>query len=617
MSKTAQEIINHRKEQWEQHHDINKDREFTDSIAKYFKKFESKELKHSIYNNPELLIEMLFVVVNKDKHTTPFFFNDVQRSFVNDLNQAIIDYKAGKRNHLKFLVLKGRQQGISAIVSALQLAYTLIIKNFSGFTLADNAPNTTTLFQDKARFTYDNLPELFKPKTKYDNRIELHFEINNSKWRVATAGSDDIGRSKTLNFFHGSECAFYPNLKNTLIGLSESFTRDCIVILETTPNGYNEYKDMCDEAKNGLNNYDLKFYEWWLTSEYRLNFETEDKEIQFKNDVFNNKSWIFDKCKWLIEFIKLDWNQVYWYYNKWREKKEWIKQEYPCTIDEGFLASGRNVFDNEILIVRKEYLKRLYAEKPPLKGRFTFQWVNPDAKDSIIDNTIKFVPDNNGFITIHEDVKQGYPYVIGGDTKGDGRDFFTATVMNNVTGKRCATLHANLDADVYSYQMYCLGKYFNTALIGIEVNFNTYPIQELQRLRYHKQYVREKQDTFTGEILKKFGWKTDENTRRPMIDREIILIRDNIELFTDIPFIDECLTFIIDKKNKPDAKSGSHDDIIISDCICNEIRRQQITTIAIQKEINDNDYSAEAKAWRNFNKLTSIKSRKGRKGVVI
>ena len=36
-----------------------------------------------------------------------------------------------------------------------------------------------------------------------------------------------------------------------------------------------------------------------------------------------------------------------------------------------------------------------------------------------------------------------------------------------------------------------------------------------------------------------------------------------------------------DKKNKPDAMSGKHDDLLISDMIANEIRSQQMSEIGI------------------------------------
>jgi len=570
--RTAKEIINRRKELWEQHKNIDKDREFVEAVADFLVSPEGANVRKEISVEPRLLIEMVFVIVDKEMNTVPFFLNDVQREFSNDLYQAEKDHQDGRLLFVKFLILKGRQQGFTAYITAEQLARTIIKRNFSGFTVADTADNTATIFEDKAKFPYNNLPEVLKPTEKFNNRKELLFEKLNSKWRVATANKN-IARSKTINFLHISEAAFLEcNISDIQAAVGDALTKDAIQIYESTANGYNEFKDLWDSGE-----YVCKFYEWWRTSEYRLDFETMEKEEQFKANVQTKTDWIYNRCKWLIEAKGLDWQQAYWYFQKWKSylDKEKIKQEYPCSSDEAFLTSGRCVFDKEKVIQRKEYLRELYAKQPPKRGYFLFEWANPDTKDRIKDETIKFVPNPNGYITIYEPAEKGYPYVLGGDTKGEGSDYFAGTVINNVTGKRCATLHANLDPDTYTHQMYCLGKYYNTALIGIEINFDIYPVKELERLNYPRQYMRERVDTITGEIQKKFGWKTDGNTRPMIISKEIVLIRDNIDLFTDITFLDECLSFVYDENNRPDAITGKHDDVLFSDMIANEIRTQQ------------------------------------------
>ena len=217
---TAKQIIKRRKELWKQYHDLEKDREFIESVADYLVSDDGEAIREEVGNNPEYLIEMAFLIVNKDKQTVPFFLNDVQHSFIDDLNQAKEDYRAGRRLHLKFLILKGRQQGFTSVITAYQLATAIVTKNFAGFTLADNGDNTTTIFEDKAKFPYDSLPEQIKPTEKYNTRRELHFEKLNSRWRVSTAGTKEVGRSKTLNLFHGSEAAFWPTgFKQCLLDL--------------------------------------------------------------------------------------------------------------------------------------------------------------------------------------------------------------------------------------------------------------------------------------------------------------------------------------------------------------------------------------------------------------
>ncbi|RGL38996.1 hypothetical protein DXC69_02970 [Paenibacillus polymyxa] len=572
---TCQRIIDRRRELWEQHHSVEQDKAYRESVAVYL--VEHPEVRAEVRDHPEHLIEMLFIIVDKDKRTSPFFMNDAQRSFCGKLNTAIEEFKAGRRLHLRFLVLKGRQQGFTSFITAYQLACTITRKNFEGFTAADEDGNSSAIFENKAKYPYNALPDAIKPTEKFNNRKQLLFDKLHSSWEIKTA-SRNMGRSRTINFFHGSEVAFWRDgISGVQAGLGEALTKDAIQIYESTANGYNEYKDLWDSET-----WENCFFAWWLTREYRMSFESLEREKWFRAQVATGSKkdapWIWARCYWLLDEVKLDIQQVYWYYVKYDGyiNKDMIKQEYPCSPHEAFLASGLCVFNQEIIVMRIEYLKRLYAQQPPRRGYFRFKWNDPDTQDKILDESIEWVDAKDGYITLYQDVQSRYPYVIGGDTKGEGKDKYAGTVINNVTGKRCATLHMELsNSKPFTWQMYCMGRYFNDALIGIEINFNTAPIEELVRLKYPKQYMRQRYDSMTKQVQAKQGWKTDGNTRPLIIDKEISLIEDNIDLFVDITFLQECLTFVYDENGRPDAENGKHDDVLISDMIANEIRSQQ------------------------------------------
>ena len=556
---TAQEIIRKRKQLWSG--DIEADREYTQAVAQAI--LESPDLRREIQRNPELLIEMAFVIVDKGKRTVPFFLNDVQQSFIDDLNQAIADYLAGTRIALKFLILKGRQQGFTSVITAYQLACSITKKNFAGFTLADDADNTSTIFEDKARFPYSQLPEALKPTEKYNNRKEFHFEKLNSKWRVATAGGKGVGRSKTLNFFHGSEAGFWDDLNAVLGGVKPAITADSIQILESTANGFNDFKDLWDDD----NNWENKFYAWWETKEYRQHFESSTKEQQFKASVKSGSQWIYERCRWLL-LEGLDWEQLYWYYQQWVDMKELVKQEYPCTADEAFLSSGATVFDVEKVIQRKEQLK----DASPAVGYIRYQ---TDRAGDPIPGTEYFEPDDNGSLIIYEMPQKGVPYVIGGDTAEGGTDYCVGQVLDNTTGAQTAKWRGHTDTDLFAKEMFTLGNWYNTALISIEVNFDLHPVKELERLRYGRLYYREVIDDSTRRKERKHGWRTTTASRPPLIARLVSIVRDSPELITDLDTLNEMLTFVRDDSGKPQAVSGKHDDCILALAIAHAARDQQ------------------------------------------
>lgn len=611
MEITARQIIEKRKELWNKNKSSSEDFNFTLAVANEL--LNNKPLLDEITKNPELFIEMTFTLVDKDKNTVPFFLNDVQQEFINILNENVQRYKEKKLVNLKFLVLKGRQQGFTSVITAYQLACTLLRKNFTGFTLADTADNVKTIFQDKAKYLYNALPSVLRPTEKYNSKTELFFEKMNSSWRINVATAE-VGRSRTINFFHGSEAAFWTALISDIqSSLGEALTKDSIQILESTANGYNEFKDLWDSGE-WIN----CFFEWWKTKEYVLDFESKEIKDEFYINIEQKNSWIWDRLRWLKYKIKLKDEQLYWYYKKYNGylNKEKIKQEYPCTAEEAFLNSGNCVFDSEILMQRKRELEELYKKKPYKQGFFEYKWNNEETKDFIIDNSIKFIENSIGMIKLYEEPKRIGYYVLGGDTAGDGSDYNTGTCLDNTTGKRVATIRTQINSDIYTYQMYCLGRYYNNAMIAIEVNFNTFPVIELKRLKYPHQYKREEYDSISKKIQEKFGWKTDKNTRPLIISEEQAMIRDHIELFVDITMILECLSFVYDENMRPDAMEGKHDDLLFSDMIAQATRWQQQVEKIQPKKLEGffTDTELEDLGYKNINvtvkKANSVRARR-------
>lgn len=564
MSYTADFLIEKRRAKWEEMQSIEYDKELRKAIADEL--VSDAALLAEVKRYPEKLIELVFIVVDKNQKTMPFFLNEVQHEFIDTLNEAIEDFEKGEITDISLLVLKGRQQGFTTLVTAYQLSCSILNRNFQGFTLADKSDNSEAIFQNKAKFPYSQLPEVLKPTEKFNNRKQLLFEKINSSWAVDTA-TKDVGRSRTVNFFHGSECAFWKDGIAPIQGaLGEAFTKNCIKIYESTANGYNDYKTMWDSGVH-IN----CFYEWWKTKEYRISLYNEDIRQEFLHQIDTKQGWIWERLRWLRDNKHLDDEQLYWYFNKYEKyiDKDLIKQEYPCTPHEAFLLSGKNVFDVAVILSRLDNLPQ------PMKvGYFTYDY------DGLKISNIKWVNDRNGYIRIFgvPNVPQMTKYCVGGDTAGDGSDFFTGHVLDARTGEQVAKLYHQFDADQYTKQMYCLGKYYKDALIGIEANFDSYPIMELQRLGYPNQYVRLAQDTYTGKTEKRFGFKTTSLTRPTIISRLVEVVREHCNLINDEETLKELLTIIRNEKGRIEAPQGGHDDLMMGLAIAHETRDQVVFT---------------------------------------
>lgn len=479
-------------------------------------------------------------------------------------------YKADKP--VRVIILKARQMGFSTLTEGIVFWATATRENTDSMIIAHKDEATANLFRMSKLF-YEQLPPPIKPMLQASNAQELNFDKPSrdrserkglkSRIRCATAGGSGQGRSYTLRNVHMSEFAFWPGDKlETYSGIMQAVPDEpgTIVIVESTANGYDMFKTLWDRAVAAQQAGDEDgfipvFFPWYEMSEYRRpvppGFELTDEERELK------------------AAFELDDEQIAW--RRWCIEVNCggdlnkFKQEYPATPDEAFIATGTCVFDKEALVLRRAAVS---ADKWEY-GRFTYR------NDGLRISDIKWQPEKGGPIRIKKKPEEGVPYVIGGDTAGTGSDSFVGQVLDNTSGEQVAVLQQLMGETEYTRQMYCLGMYYNTALIGIETNYSTYPVQELERLRYPKQYVRQHLDKYTQKLTDEFGFNTNSRTRPTIIDNLKAVAREHLELISDYGTLGEMLTFVYDENWRPEAEEGEHDDLVMALAIAHEIRPQQ------------------------------------------
>ncbi len=240
-------------------------------------------------------------------------------------------------------------------------------------------------------------------------------------------------------------------------------------------------------------------------------------------------------------------------------------------------VTGKTVFNAKAVAERLEYVKK----HPPLQqGRFLYD-LAADGKQL---QNIRWEDDPDGPVKLYRLPEEGRPYVIGGDTAGDGSDWFTGQVLDNISGHQVAVLRHRYDEDTYAEQMYCLGKFYNDALEAPECNFSTYPVKRLNMMRYPRLYVRKVEDTFDGTIRHAYGFRTDRLTRPVIISELIRVMRDGLDKIHDEDTLMEMLTFVRSDSLRAEAQAGAHDDLIMALAIAYYIRPQQDMTVRRQEE---------------------------------
>ena len=558
---TIEDIVKKRRELWQKTKDSALDKELVDSIA--HKILTSENLRSAIQKEPYLLIECCFSVVDKKRQRIPFFFNTVQRDFISKIQTL------GRQK--PYFVLKGRQQGFTTLITAIQLSYAVVCRNFAGFTVADRDDNTRSIFVDKAKTMYNDLPKILKPTEKFNSIAELYFDKLNSSWRIASA-SANVGRSRTLSFIHFSEAAFYKcPLSELQKSILESSVENALCIYETTANGLNDAKALWDSGScHNL------FYEWWKSDEYRCDdlsyLKTEDKWLKARLAALKSRG--------------LQDSQLAWYAKKYSSyiDKSAIKQEYPCSPEEAFIVSSDSIFDKEAI---GNYLSNFDVLSTQGSFKYKKSYVPSYSPEGEICgyetkiSDVEFVKDPQGMVSIVENpyrLEKGgllyeKPYVIGADTAGFGQDYFTAKVIDNTSGRCVATLRKQcIDEDLYAIQLYCLGKYYNNAQIAVETNYSRHPVNVLFSLGYPRLYSQGNEDG--GEFRKsRLGFTTSALTRPLIISNLVATMRDNLHLETDRETLKELLSFVRHPNGKAAAAQNAHDDLVMASAIAHYTSR--------------------------------------------
>jgi len=261
------------------------------------------------YSGYQRAIENEFTIINKYKIEVPFVLHPAQEHFLSH---------AQERN----VILKARKLGFSSVllgVAALKFIFgqnercvSMSFDSTASGKQLERAKHYIKSYEIKESI---RLNKEFKIPMKYNSKKEMVFESIDSvtkrpfmnTLRIGTAKTDSFGRGDDITFLHLTEVSQAQHLEDLLSGVGEAMVNDSIVTLETTANGYNEFKTFWDEAILGLRGYNALFYgpEWEYTREF-------------------------------LEMKKMN-------------LKDKFPQEYPMTPEEAFIASGKPYFDKEAL----------------------------------------------------------------------------------------------------------------------------------------------------------------------------------------------------------------------------------------------------------------------------
>lgn len=280
----------------------------------------------------------------------PLALNDAQLHI-----HSLVEEQRAKTGKVRAIILKGRQQGCSTYIEGRFYWRVTHSRGVRAFILTHEEEASNNLFELANRY-HENCPTLVQPSTGSSNAKELQFDKLDSGYKVGTAGNKAVGRSSTVQFFHGSEVGFWPNAQQHAAGIIQAIpdSPGTESFLESTANGIGNYfHQQWQAAESGLSEYIAIFIPWYWSKEYRKpvpdGFKLEPDERAYK------------------EAYELDDEQMVWRRAKIVELKDetLFKQEYPATAAEAFQVSGADPYIKPelVLIARNAVVTEAFGDK--------------------------------------------------------------------------------------------------------------------------------------------------------------------------------------------------------------------------------------------------------------
>lgn len=491
----------------------------------------------------------------KTGRLVPFLFNEPQNMYYQELCDDYDIEGRGLDACIRDIILKARRMGFSSVILALFAAHDIMTTEPTEtvvFSYKDDATKTfkrryrnyvLSYFARKIGYTVEMLQQQPSVLDKIAKEVfeadgnDIIYKHNKAHFYCGTASARTGGRGGVVQKILYSEEAHYPDSPNMpareiIDGtMRQVDVESGWVFRESTANGYgNYYESTWAAAVEGTSRFRPVFYGWEL-------FYNEEQFALIASE-FTDKNI--------------------------------LKQEYPKTPEEAFIASGTPYFDTD----RVMFLIENVGEEPKFKGHI---YLRQDHNGY----GYEFDEASDGQVWIYETPLQLRTYSLGGDVAegiqsgtesinedDGGADFSVLDVIDNKTMRTVAKFKGRVPPDELINIAYALGMWYNYAYIGIEANKDGGWVNDgLFKMGYPNLYFREVIDDITKKVSRKIGFLTSSGNRSYILAELQKQVLRTTDMWNDKRILKEMLTFIKNKMGRPEAMNGKHDDQIMAKAI--------------------------------------------------
>ena len=501
-----------------------------------------------------------------------------------------------------FVILKGRQLGITTISLALDLYWHFINQGLNGTLVTDTEENRD-MFRGTLAAYMDGLPKEYRIPLLTHNRNSLSLK-NRSRIFYQVAGlraKGSLGRGKGITFLHGTETSSWGDeegLASLLASLAESNPKR-LYIFESTARGFNMFHDMYVTAKKARTQKAI-FCGWWRNQFYSADPDSDVYKVYWDGKLTSEEKEWTREIKKLYNY-EINSRQMAW----WRWKlAEGIKddalmyQEFPPTEDYAFVMTGSSFFSNARCTDAVKIAKKLNFDCYRYAMGANFQ------DTEVVKSTERLAT-----LKIWEEPIDTAYYVIGADPaygSSDWADRFCVQVYRcYADGMEQVAEFATSEMNTYQFAWviaHLAGAYKNSTL-NLEVNGpGQAVINELRNLKRQasamggayggklmdvlgsmQNYIWRRNDTMGG-ISNSIGWITTSQTKERMLSYMKDYFERGMMAIYSLDLIEEMKTIVRDGASI-EASGRNKDDRVIASALAAAAFAEQLQPRLIAQKI--------------------------------
>lgn len=349
-------------------------------------------------------------ILSKEFGVVPLVWWGSQKYYLEQIQKGI---EEGVRD---FKTNKGRQQGITEVDIAIIPFWMSKYAGTLGAIVTDDGGNLArarTMLTRNMKYAgpnwcvghdrqgHHNIMELLM-----DNDSHLSYLVAGKRRKAD--GDGDLGQGKGINLLAATEVASWSDVKQ-VDKLTDSLAEthpNRLYLWESTPNGFNHWYDMCQDAKKSVTSRFI-FIGWWRKEINACARGSNEYRVYWDGKLTTEESRWVREIKLLYDY-QITAEQIAWYRLQLHEKKRGdlnaLYQQHPPTEELGWIMSGYRFFSDDNLT--EAYKKAL--DVPLTYHRYFF---GADFTDTVLHDTTE----SGAMLRIWEYPMPSGVYVIGAD----------------------------------------------------------------------------------------------------------------------------------------------------------------------------------------------------------